>query len=60
MGATADGKKEPIAVLDGFRESEQSWKGLLDMKARRLVIDAKLAIGDALVEAGLCWPGCDA
>jgi len=47
MGATADGKKELIAVVDGFRESEQSWKGLLlDVKARGLTIDPKLAIGD--------------
>ena len=29
MGATADGKKELIAVHDGHRESEQSWKELL-------------------------------
>ena len=28
MGATADGKKELIAILDGQRESEQSWKEL--------------------------------
>jgi transposase-like protein len=47
MGTTADGKKELIAVVDGFRESEQSWKGLLlDVKARGLVIDPKLATGD--------------
>ena len=47
MGATADGKKELIAVADGFRESEQSWKGLLlDVKARGLVTDPKLAVGD--------------
>ena len=47
MGATADGKKELIAIVDGFRESEQSWLGLLqDVKARGLVIDPKLAIGD--------------
>src|SRR5262245_9592625 len=26
MGATADGTKELIAIADGFRESEQSWK----------------------------------
>ncbi len=40
MGATADGRKELIAVVDGFRESEQSWKALLlDVKARGLVID---------------------
>ena len=47
MGATADGKKELIAVVDGFRESEQSWLGLLlDVKARGLVTEPKLAIGD--------------
>ncbi len=47
MGATADGKKELIAVLDGFRESEQSWKELLlDVKSRGLLLDPKLATGD--------------
>ncbi len=47
MGATADGQKELIAIADGFRESEQSWKALLlDVKARGLVIDPKLATGD--------------
>jgi transposase-like protein len=47
MGATADGQKELIAVADGFRESEQSWKALLlDVKARGLSIDPKLATGD--------------
>jgi transposase-like protein len=47
MGATADGKKELIAVQDGVRESEQSWKELLlDVQARGLTTDPKLAIGD--------------
>ena len=47
MGATKDGKKELIAVQDGYRESEQSWKELLlDVKARGLTIDPKLATGD--------------
>ncbi len=47
MGATADGKKELIAVVDGFRESEQSWKGLLlEVKSRGLKAAPKLAIGD--------------
>jgi transposase-like protein len=37
MGATPEGKKELIAVVDGYRESEQSWKELLlDVKARGL------------------------
>ena len=47
MGATKDGKKELIAIQDGFRESEQSWMELLlDVKARGLAIDPKLATGD--------------
>jgi putative transposase len=47
MGATADGRKELIAIADGYRESEQSWKALLlDVKARGLVVDPKLATGD--------------
>jgi putative transposase len=47
MGATADGKKEMIAISDGYRESEQSWKELLlDCKARGLEIEPHLAIGD--------------
>ncbi|MCP3914877.1 MAG: IS256 family transposase [bacterium] len=47
MGATADGKKELVAVQDGYRESEQSWKELLlDLKARGLDVDPKLAAGD--------------
>ena len=47
LGATAEGKKEVIAIADGFHESEQSWKALLlDCQARGLVIDPTLAIGD--------------
>ena len=47
MGATADGQKELIAISDGFRESEHSWLALLlDVKARGLTIDPKLAIAD--------------
>jgi transposase-like protein len=47
MGATADGEKELIAIADGYRESEQSWKELLlDVKARGLEIEPSLAIGD--------------
>ena len=47
MGATAEGKKELIALADGYRESEQSWKELLlDCQARGLEIEPSLAIGD--------------
>jgi putative transposase len=47
MGATCDGHKELIAVLDGYRESEQSWYELLiDLKQRGLQFAPKLATGD--------------
>ena len=39
--------EELIAIADGYRESEQSWKELLlDCKARGLEIEPSLAIGD--------------
>ena len=47
MGATPDGLKELITVVDGYRESEQSWYELLiDLKQRGLSLAPKLAIGD--------------
>ena len=47
MGATADGKKELIAVADGYRESEQSWRELLlGAKQHGLSIAPELATGD--------------
>jgi putative transposase len=47
IGATADGKKELLAMLDGYRESAESWKELLlDLKRRGLTIVPKLAVGD--------------
>lgn len=47
MGATEDGKKELIAVYDGYRESEQSWLEILrELTARGLRHGPELAIGD--------------
>lgn len=47
IGATEDGKKELIAVEDGYRESEASWLELLrSLEARGLVVEPKLATGD--------------
>lgn len=47
MGATAEGKKELIALAAGPRESEQSWRALLlDCQSRGLVLDPKVAVGD--------------
>jgi putative transposase len=47
LGATAEGRKELIAIHDGHRESELSWRELLlDCKSRGLTVDPKLATGD--------------
>jgi putative transposase len=47
IGATVDGKKELLAMLDGYRASAESWQErLLDLKQRGLMIDPKVAIGD--------------
>nr|WP_313533904.1 IS256 family transposase [Brucella anthropi] len=47
VGADEYGRKELLAMTDGFRESTQSWREvLLDLKRRGLDIDPKLAIGD--------------
>jgi len=47
IGATEDGTKELIAVEEGFRENELSWRDiLLDLKRRGLPAAPKLAVGD--------------
>ena len=62
MGATTEGKKELLAIIDGYRESEQSWREvLLDVRRRGLVIDPALAIADGALgfwaAARKIWPG---
>lgn len=47
IGATEGGDKEVVALIDGYRESAQSWKEvLLDLKSRGLKNGPELAIGD--------------
>lgn len=47
IGVDETGKKELVAIEDGYRESAQSWKEILaDLKRRGLVISPKLAVGD--------------
>lgn len=47
IGATEEGRKELIGIFDGIRESKQSWKDFLQsLKARGLVVDPSLAVGD--------------
>ena len=46
IGVTAQGNKEFLAITDGYRESEQSWREvLLELKSRGMN-QPKLAIGD--------------
>lgn len=47
VGADEHGHKELLAMIDGFRESTESWRELLlDLRRRSLKQDPKLAIGD--------------
>jgi transposase-like protein len=47
IGATKYGDKELLAIVDGYRESEQSWlETLNDLKRRGLKTAPKLAVGD--------------
>jgi len=47
IGVTEQGRKEFIAIEDGYRESEQSWSELLlRIKAQGLRVAPELAIGD--------------
>ena len=47
IGVTVDGKKELVAMLDGYRESAESWQELLlELKQRGLTTEPKVAIGD--------------
>jgi putative transposase len=63
IGADSAGNKELVGLVDGFRESKESWLELLrDLKERGLAISPKLSIGDgamgfwaALSEA---YPSC--
>lgn len=47
IGVTEQGRKEFIAIEDGYRESEQSWSELLlRLKAQGLRYSPELAVGD--------------
>ena len=47
IGATPEGKKELVGLIDGVRESTQSWRELLlDLKRRGLAMGPELAVAD--------------
>ena len=61
IGATPEGNKELIGFTDGFRESAQSWAGLmLKLQKRGLRHAPALAIGDGALgfwkALGQVWP----
>ena len=46
VGVRADGRKELVALADGYRESTESWADLLRDCARRGMRAPVLAVGD--------------
>jgi putative transposase len=61
IGATAEGKKELLAVQEGYRENATCWRQvLLDLKHRGLQEAPQLAIGDGALgfwgAAAQAWP----
>src|ERR1700730_16648737 len=60
--ATPEGKKELVGLIDGVRESAQSWKELLlDLKRRGLAMGPELAVADRALgfwqAVEEVWPG---
>src|SRR5690606_19439263 len=46
LGVRADGRKELVAITDGYRESTESWADLLRDCKRRGMTAPVLAVGD--------------
>jgi putative transposase len=46
IGVRADGRKELVALADGYRESTESWADLLRSCRRRGMTAPVLAVGD--------------
>lgn len=57
IGATKEGKKELVGILDGERESKLSWKELLlDLKRQGLSMGPEVAVGDGALGF---WPALE-
>jgi Transposase, Mutator family len=52
IGVRADGRKELVALADGYRESAESWADLLRDCARRGMRAPVLAVGDGALGSG--------
>lgn len=64
IGSDETGRKELLALSDGYRESEASWtEVLMDLKQRGLKDPPKLAIGDGALgfwkAVAKCWSQTD-
>lgn len=64
IGADESGRKEVLAVVDGYRESEASWLEVLDqLTAQGITVAPKLAIGDGALgfwkAVAKRWPQTD-
>ena len=46
IGVTADGQKELLAMVEGYRESRESWRDILRDLRRRGLKEVRLFIGD--------------
>lgn len=64
IGSDETGRKELLALSDGYRESEASWtEVLMDLKQRGLKDAPKLVVGDGVLglwkAVAKCWPQTD-
>ncbi len=64
IGSDETGRKELLALSDGYRESEASWtEVLMDLRQRGLKDAPKLAVGDGALgfwkAVAKCWPDTD-
>ena len=64
IGSDENGRKELVALADGYRESAASWEEVLtDLRQRGLKTAPKLAIGDGALgfwkAVGKLWPETD-
>ncbi|WAK03154.1 IS256 family transposase [Methylobacter sp. YRD-M1] len=64
IGSDENGRKELVALSDGYRESAASWEEVLtDLRQRGLKTAPKLAIGDGALgfwkAVGKLWPDTD-
>jgi transposase-like protein len=58
IGVRTDGRKELVALADGYRESAESWADLLRDCARRGMHAPVLAIGTARSGSGVRYARC--